>query len=113
MTPLSTISTIVPHDDDDLTNGLSVINVTTSPNFTLDFLTGFILCFFQFFMWDFIASLASDPLLYEIISSIGIKKHYISLSSGIIKLDDIIYLIGSIIIFHMLGVNQIKKLQHI
>ena len=52
-------------------------------------------------MWDFIASLASDPLLYEIISSIGIKKHYISLSRGIIKLDDIIYLIGSIIIFHM------------
>ena len=64
-------------------------------------------------MWDFIASLVPDPLLYEIISSIGIKKHYISLSHGIIKLDDIIYLIGSIIIFHMLGVNQIKKLQHI
>ena len=79
----------------------------------LSFLTGFILCFFQFFMWDFMASLVSDPLLYEIISSIGIKKHYISLSRGIIKLDDIIYLIGSIIIFHMLGVNQIKKSQHI
>ena len=64
-------------------------------------------------MWDYIASLVSDPLLYEIVSSIGIKKHYISLSRGIIKLDDIVYLIGSIIIFHTLGVDQIKKVQHI
>ena len=75
------------------------------------FLTAFVLCLFQYFFWDFLASLITDPWSFKIISNIGIKTHYVGLSLGIIKLEDIVYLIGLIVIFHMLGINQIKKEQ--
>ena len=69
------------------------------------------MCLFQYFFWDFLASLITNPWSFKIISNIGIKTHYSGLSLGIIKLEDIVYLIGLIVIFHMLGINQIKKEQ--
>ena len=75
------------------------------------FLTAFVLCLFQYFFWDYLAGLITNPWSFKIISNIGIKTHYEGLSHGIIKLEDIVYLIGLIVIFHMLGINQIKKEQ--
>ena len=80
-------------------------------NQVTSFLTAFVLCLFQYFFWDFLASLITNPWSFKIISNIGIKTHYSGLSLGIIKLEDIVYLIGLIVIFHMLGINQIKKEQ--
>ena len=80
-------------------------------NQVTSFLTAFVLCLFQYFFWDFLASLITNPWSFKIISNIGMKTHYSGLSLGIIKLEDIVYLIGLIVIFHMLGINQIKKEQ--
>ena len=78
-------------------------------NQVASFLTAFILCNFQYFFWDFLASFVTNPWSFKIVSNIGIKTHYVGLSHGIIKLEDIVYLIGLIVIIHMLGINQIKK----
>ena len=79
-------------------------------NQVASFLTAFV-CFFQYFFWDFLASIVTDPWKYKIFSNIGIKTHYVGLSLGIIKFEDIVYLIGILLIIHMLGTNQIKKEQ--
>jgi len=76
------------------------------------FLTAFILCFFQYFVWDFLANLVNNPWTYMIISNIGIKAHYLALNLGIIKLEDVAYLIGLVLIFSMLSIKQIKNEQH-
>ena len=80
-------------------------------NQVASFLTAFVLCLFQYFFWDFLASLVTNPWSFKILSNIGIKAHYVGLSHGIIKLDNIVYLIGLIIVIHMFGINQIKKEQ--
>ena len=80
-------------------------------NQVASFLTAFVLCLFQYFFWDFLASLGTNPWSFKILSNIGIKAHYVGLSLGIIKLDNIVYLIGLIIIINMFGINQIKKEQ--
>ena len=80
-------------------------------NQVTSFLISFVLCLFQYFFWDFLASLVTNPWSYKIVSSIGIRTHYVGLSHGIIKLDDIVYLIGLMVIIHMLSIIQIKKEQ--
>lgn len=75
------------------------------------FISALTVCFFQYFFWDFLASIVTDPWKYKIISNIGIKTHYVGLSLGIIKFEDIVYLIGILLIIHILGTNQIKKEQ--
>ena len=80
-------------------------------NQVTSFLVAGLGCFAQFFLWDFLAETASVPWLYKFISEIGIQTHYLSLSRGVLNLEDLIYLIGLIIVFGVLGIELIKKEQ--
>ena len=73
------------------------------------FLMASLLCFGQFFLWDLIAYLLSDPGLYQFISDIGIQKHYLSLCRGILRLEDVIYFLGLMTIFLILGIDLLKR----
>jgi hypothetical protein len=49
--------------------------------------------------------------LYKLISDLGIQTHYLNLSRGIIRLEDMIYFFGLIIVLFTLGIELIKKEQ--
>ena len=90
---------------------ISLFSSLLFKNQVVSFLSAFTFCFFRFFVWDFLAKLVYNPWTYKIISNIGIKTHYIGLNLGIIKLDDVVYLIVLVLIFSMLSINQIKNEQ--
>ncbi len=88
---------------------ISIFSSIFFQNQTSSFLFASIACFGQFFLWDFMADSFSNPWFYKFISDIGIQKHYLSLSRGVLKLEDIIYFIGVTIVFFTLGVELLKK----
>lgn len=75
------------------------------------FLVAVLACYTHYFIWDFIAVSFSLPWLYKFISDLGIQTHYLNLSRGIIRLEDIIYFFGLIIVLFTLGIELIKKEQ--
>lgn len=80
-------------------------------NQVTSFLVAALCCFSQFFLWSFIADTATTPWVYQFLSQLGIQEHYLSLSRGVLKLEDLIYLVGLIVVFSVLGVELIKKEQ--
>jgi len=80
-------------------------------NQVTSFLVSALLCFTQFFVWDFLADFSSIPRAYEWISDLGIQTHYTSLSRGVLQIEDLIYLLGLVVVFFILGLELIKKEQ--
>ena len=78
-------------------------------NQVASFLVAALVCFTQFFVWEFIASLTSLPWLFKIIEGIGINTHYASMSRGILKGEDLIYFIGWIYVLFLLGTALVKS----
>lgn len=75
------------------------------------FLVALIGCFTQFYLWGALANYVHIAWLYKWISDLGIQTHYLSLSRGIILLDDLLYFVGFSIAFFLLGIELIKKEQ--
>ncbi len=75
------------------------------------FLVAFLICFIQYFFWDFIANAFSLPSTYILISDLGIQAHYLNLVHGLVKLEDLIYFLGLDIVIFILGIELIKKEQ--
>ena len=80
-------------------------------NQVTSFLVAFLICFIQFFLWNFLAEASSAPSTYRLISDIGIQSHYLSLSNGIFRLEDLIYFLGINIAIFILGIELINKEQ--
>ncbi|MDA9851614.1 ABC transporter permease subunit [Flavobacteriaceae bacterium] len=80
-------------------------------NQVTSFLMAVLVCFTQFFVWNFLADFSALPWVYEWISDLGIQTHYSSLSRGVLQIEDLIYLFGLIAVFYILGVELIKKEQ--
>ncbi|MBF11772.1 MAG: gliding motility-associated ABC transporter permease subunit GldF [Flavobacteriaceae bacterium] len=78
-------------------------------NQVTSFLAASLFCFINFFLWGFFAELTSTQWLYNTINSLGIQAHYLSLRRGVINLKDLVYMIGLIFIFSLLGIELIKK----
>ena len=55
-------------------------------NQVTSFLVAVLLCFTQFFVWDFLADLSSVTWVYKWISALGIQTHYSSLSLSLIHI---------------------------
>jgi len=80
-------------------------------NQVTSFLVAALICFTQFFLWSFLADTASIPWVYQFVSQLGIQDHYLSLSRGVLKLEDLIYFVGLLLVFTVLGIELIKKEQ--
>jgi ABC-2 type transport system permease protein len=80
-------------------------------NQVTSFLVAVLLCFTQFFVWDFIADLSTVTWVYQWTSALGIQTHYSSLSRGVLQIEDLIYLLGLVVVFFILGIELIKKEQ--
>ena len=88
---------------------MSLLSSIIFRNQVSSFLVASLLCFGQFFLWDLIAYLLSDPGLYQFISDIGMQKHYFNLCRGILRLEDVIYFLGLMTIFLILGIDLLKR----
>ena len=80
-------------------------------NQVTSFLAAALICFTQFFLWSFLADVTSIPWVYQFVSQLGIQDHYLSLSRGVLKLEDLIYFVGLLFVFTVLGIELIKKEQ--
>ena len=80
-------------------------------NQVTSFLAAALICFTQFFLWSFLADVTSIPWVYQFVSQLGIQDHYLSLSRGVFKLEDLIYFVGLLFVFTVLGIELIKKEQ--
>lgn len=63
------------------------------------FLIAVFLCFFLYLGFDLIASFDVFGALEGPVKSIGIQAHYVSMSRGVIALGDVLYFVGTIVIF--------------
>lgn len=70
-----------------------------SDNQVVSFILALFLCFFIYTGFDFISSLALFGKIDNMIISLGINSHYISMSRGVIDTRDVIYFISLIAIF--------------
>ena len=91
---------------------LSICSSLVFKNQVASFLTATLFCYVQYFLFDLIANYFSNPYLYDLIISLGVKTHYENLISGIIQVNDFIYFIGVNIVFFALGIALIKKGQN-
>ncbi|MEO8588787.1 MAG: gliding motility-associated ABC transporter permease subunit GldF [Flavobacteriales bacterium] len=66
------------------------------------FLISVFLCFFLYLGFDLIASFDVFGALEGPVKSIGIQAHYLSMSRGVIDLRDVLYYLGTIVIFLLL-----------
>ena len=88
---------------------LSICSSLVFKNQVASFLTATFFCYVQYFLFDLIANYLSNPYLYDLIISLGVKTHYENLISGIIQVNDFIYFIGVIVVYFALGIALIKK----
>ncbi|MGB3947966.1 MAG: gliding motility-associated ABC transporter permease subunit GldF [Bacteroidia bacterium] len=68
-------------------------------NQVVSFILALFLCFFIYTGFDYLSSFALFGKVDNIILSLGINHHYISMSRGVIDTRDIIYFIGLIALF--------------
>ncbi|HMC96406.1 MAG TPA: gliding motility-associated ABC transporter permease subunit GldF [Flavobacteriales bacterium] len=66
------------------------------------FLVSVFLCFFLYLGFDLIASFDAFGALEGPVKSVGIQAHYLSMSRGVIALNDVLYFAGTIVIFLLL-----------
>jgi len=66
------------------------------------FLIAVFLCFFLYLGFDLIASFETFGSMEGPVKAIGIQAHYLSMSRGVIDLGDVLYYLGTIILFLLL-----------
>ena len=81
-------------------------------NQVASFLTATLVCFAQYFLFDFVADYFSNPYIYDMFKNLGAKTHYENLTKGIMHLNDLIYFFGLSIVFFVFGIALIKKEQN-
>ncbi|MCL2328003.1 MAG: gliding motility-associated ABC transporter permease subunit GldF [Bacteroidetes bacterium] len=90
--------------------GVFVSSLTDSQ--IVSFIVSAALCFVFFLGFDFIAEISSGATLKSVISYIGIRQHYDSISRGVIDTRDIVYFVSFIALFlylTSLSVSRTRK----
>ena len=75
------------------------------------FLSGFLICFFLFYGWNFIVSVISQPFWFVFVTRFGAEFHFVQMSRGIIDVENLVYFLGIPTFFINIGVVFIKKLR--
>lgn len=78
---------------------IGVFASAITDNQVVSFILALFLCFFIYTGFDYLSSFALFGKVDNIILSLGINHHYISMSRGVIDTRDIIYFIGLIALF--------------
>lgn len=75
------------------------------------FFMGVSLCLMHYYGWNQLALLTLDYELYNFIQSLGLQQHYLELSNGVIKLDDVTYFLGQNFLFLFVAQLNLKRLK--
>ncbi len=78
---------------------IGIFASAVSENQVVSFIIALFLCFFIYTGFDFISSFALFGKIDNLIISLGINSHYISMSRGVIDTRDVIYFVSLIAIF--------------
>ncbi len=78
---------------------IGVFSSSLTDNQIISFIVAAVLCFFFYYGFDLLASLASSGATENFIASLGINSHYESMSRGVIDSRDVIYYLVVIFIF--------------
>jgi len=81
---------------------IGVFASSITENQVVAFMVAVFLCFFLYLGFDLIASFDAFGVLEGPIKSIGIQDHYASLSRGVVDLRDMLYFLGTIMVFLLL-----------
>ncbi|HRF81729.1 MAG TPA: gliding motility-associated ABC transporter permease subunit GldF [Flavobacteriales bacterium] len=81
---------------------IGVFASSITENQVVAFMIAVFLCFFLYLGFDLIASFDAFGVLEGPIKSIGIQDHYASLSRGVVDLRDVLYFLGTIMVFLLL-----------
>ena len=88
---------------------IGVFSSSLTDNQIISFIVSAVLCFFFYYGFDLLASLASSGTTENFIASLGINSHYESMSRGVIDSRDVIYYLVVIFIFLFLTKEVIAK----
>jgi ABC-2 type transport system permease protein len=81
---------------------IGVFASAITENQVVAFMIAVFLCFFLYLGFDLIASFDAFGVLEGPIKAIGIQDHYASLSRGVVDLRDVLYFLGTIMVFLLL-----------
>ncbi len=87
---------------------IGIFASSISENQVVSFIIALFLCFFIYTGFDFISSFSLFGKVDNLIISLGINSHYISMSRGVIDTRDVIYFISLIAIF-VLGTRTVLE----
>jgi ABC-2 type transport system permease protein len=90
-------------------SAIGVFTSTLSDNQIVAFIISVFLCFFFYFGFDGLASIA--PLYSTMITSLGMQDHFKSMGRGVIDTRDIIYFVSLTALFLSLTVYKLKSLK--
>lgn len=90
-------------------SAIGVFTSTLSDNQIVAFIISVFLCFFFYFGFDGLASIA--PLYSTMITSLGMQDHFKSMGRGVIDTRDILYFVSLTVLFLSLTVYKLKSLK--
>jgi ABC-2 type transport system permease protein len=93
-----------------LISGYSAIGIftsTLSDNQIVAFILAVFLCFFLYFGFEGLATVA--PTISKFISALGMQSHFKSMSRGVIDTRDVIYFVSITVLFLSLTVYNLKS----
>ncbi len=90
-------------------SAIGIFTSTLSDNQIVAFIISVFLCFFFYFGFDGLASIA--PLYSTMITSLGMQDHFKSMGRGVIDTRDILYFVSLTVLFLSLTVYKLKSLK--
>jgi ABC-2 type transport system permease protein len=90
-------------------SAIGIFTSTLSDNQIVAFIISVFLCFFFYFGFDGLASIA--PLYSTMITSLGMQDHFKSMGRGVIDTRDILYFVSLTALFLSLTVYKLKSLK--
>lgn len=90
-------------------SAIGVFTSTLSDNQIVAFIISVFLCFFFYFGFDGLASIA--PVYSTMITSLGMQDHFKSMGRGVIDTRDILYFVSLTVLFLSLTVYKLKSLK--
>jgi ABC-2 type transport system permease protein len=88
---------------------IGIFASSLSDNQIVAFLLSVFLCFFSYIGFDYISELALFGKIDDLIISIGINDHYMSMSRGVIDTRDVVYYVSLIGIFILFTKTKLES----
>lgn len=73
------------------------------------FITGVVVCFLAFYGFDLLTSVLSHGKVSTMVQWLGLHRHYMSMSEGVIDMQDVVYFISVSLLFVSLSMHVMNR----